>query len=95
MLGGVVVDYASGVLFAIFEEGIAGRPTLVHARLRVEGVEMSKGRGVSCQFKIPTSPIKSRTRYNAFKATSKTHLFFPAMSTTIIISLGMLSFLLM
>ena len=38
---------------------------------------------------------KVRTRYNAFKATSKTHLFFPVMSTTIIISLGMFSPLLM
>ena len=31
MLGGVVLDYASGVFFAIFEEGIAGRPILDHA----------------------------------------------------------------
>jgi|TARA_B110000971_G_scaffold112699_1_gene115512 hypothetical protein len=31
MLVGVVLGYASGVLVAIFEEGIAGNPTLDHA----------------------------------------------------------------
>ena len=36
--------------------------TVPHAGLHVEGVEMSKGRGVSCQFKIPTSPIKSQNK---------------------------------
>ena len=66
--------------------------TRPHAGLHVEGVEMSKGRGVSCQFKIPIHhQSKVRTRYNAFKATSKTHLFFPVMSTTVVISLGMFS----
>ena len=51
--------------------------TVPHARLHVEGVEMSKGRGVSCQFKIPTSPIKSQNKIQRVQSDIKDSPLLP------------------
>ena len=51
--------------------------TRPHAGLRVEGVEMSKGRGVSCQFKIPTSPIKSQNKIQRVQSDIKDSPLLP------------------